>query len=45
MIASAQITNTEIFILTSVQVFELLSHKVFFINRHNNRSLSKVGYF
>ena len=38
MIASAQITNTEIFALIAVLVFKLLSHKVLFINRKDNRN-------
>ena len=33
MIASTQITNTEIFELIAVLVFKLLSQKVLFINR------------
>ena len=36
MIASTQITNTEIFALTAVLGFKLLSRKVLFINRKNN---------
>ena len=38
MIALAQITNTEIFILIEVLVFKLLSHKVFFKNKKDNRN-------
>ena len=45
MIASIQITNTEIFILIAVLVFALLSHKVLFINRKDDRNCQKVGYF
>ena len=45
MIASTQIINTEIFPFIAVLVFTLLSHKVFFINRNNNRNCYKVGYF
>ena len=33
MIASAQITNTEIFAFRAVLVFKLLSHNVLFTNR------------
>ena len=36
MIASAQITNTDIFAFVTVLV--LLRHKVFFINRKGNRN-------
>ena len=36
MIASTQITNTEIFAFVAVLVFKLLSRKVLFINRKNN---------
>ena len=42
MIASTQITNTEIFAFIAVLVFKLLSRKVLFINRKDNRN---VGYF
>ena len=45
MIASTQITNTEIFALISVLVFKLLSRKAFFINLKDNRNRSKVGCF
>ena len=37
MIASTQITNTEIFTFIAVLVFKLLSRKVLFINRKGNR--------
>ena len=37
MIASTQKTNTEIFTFTTFLVFQLLSHKVMFINRKDNR--------
>ena len=37
MIALAQITNTEIFAFIAVLVFKLLSRKVLFINRKENR--------
>ena len=33
MIASTQITNTEIFAFVAVPVYKLLSRKVLFINR------------
>ena len=36
MIASTQITNTEIFALIAVLVFKLLSHKILFITRKKN---------
>ena len=38
MIALTQITNTEIFAFTAVLVFKLLSSKVLFINRKDNRN-------
>ena len=38
MIASTQITNTEIFAFIVVLVFKLLSLKVLFINREDNSS-------
>ena len=38
MIASIQITNTEIFAFIAALVFELLSRKVLFINRKDNRN-------
>ena len=38
MIASTQITNTEIFAIIAVLVFKLLSHKVLFIDRKDNRN-------
>ena len=38
MIASTQITNTEIFVFIAALVFELLNRKVLFINRKDNRN-------
>ena len=38
MIASTQITNTEMFAFIAVVVFKLLSHKVLFIKRKDNRN-------
>ena len=38
MIASTKITNNEIFAFTAVLVFKLLSRKVLFINRKDNRN-------
>ena len=38
MIASTQKTNTEIFALIVVVVFNLLNRKVLFINRKDNRN-------
>ena len=38
MIVSAQITNTEIFAFIVVLVFKLMSRKVLFINRKDNRN-------
>ena len=45
MIASTRITNTEIFAFTAVLVFKLLSRKVLFINKKDNRNCEKGGYF
>ena len=45
MIASTQITNTEIFSFITVLVFKLLSRKVLFINRNDNRNCLKIDYF
>ena len=39
MIASIEITNTEIFAFIPVVVFKLLSRKVLFINREGNSNL------
>ena len=38
MIASTQITNTEIFTFIAVLDFKFLSHKVLFINRKDSRN-------
>ena len=38
MIASTQITNTETFAFIAVLVFKLLSRKVLFINKKDNRN-------
>ena len=38
MVASTQITNTEIFAFIAVLIFKLLSRKVLFINRKDNRN-------
>ena len=45
MIASTQITNTDVFALITVLAFKSLNHKVLFINRKDNRTCSKVSYF
>ena len=37
MIASTQTTNTEVFAFMTVLDFELLSYKVLFMNRKDNR--------
>ena len=39
MIASAQITNAEIFAFITVLVFKLLSRKVLFINRKDDKTV------
>ena len=44
MIASTQIANTEIYAFIAVLVFNLLNHKVLFINRKDNRNCQKVAY-
>ena len=38
MFALTQITNTESFAFIAVLVFKLLSRKVLFINKNNNRN-------
>ena len=38
MIASTQITNTEKFAFIAVLVVKLLSHKILFIDRKDNRN-------
>ena len=38
MIVSTQITNSEIFAFIGVLVFKLLSHKILFINRKDNKN-------
>ena len=45
MIAATQITNTENFAFIAVLVLKLLSCKILFINRKDNRNCKKVGYF
>ena len=45
MIGSTQITNNETFEFISVLVSKLLSFKVLFIHRKDNRNCYKVGYF
>ena len=45
MIASTQITDTAIFAFRGDLVFKLLSFKVLFINRKENRKCLKVGSF
>ena len=41
MIASTQLTNTEIFTIIAVLVFKLLSRKVLFTNRKDKKKLLK----
>ena len=41
MIASTQITNTDIFAFITVLVFKLLSGKILLINRKDNRNDKK----
>ena len=45
MIALTQTTNTEIFAFIAVLVFKLLSRRVLFINRKDNRNCEIVRYF
>ena len=53
MIASTKITNTDVFAFIACLVFKLLSHKVLFIKRKDNRNcyffkkqqISRVNYF
>ena len=45
MIASTQITNTVIFAFITVLAFKLLSRKVLFINRKDNKNCCKLSYF
>ena len=45
MITLTQITNTENFAFRAVLIFELFSHKVFFINKKDNKNCEKVDYF
>ena len=45
MIVSKQIANTLMFEFIAVVVFNLLSRKVLFRNRQNDRNCEKVGYF
>ena len=44
MIASKQITNTEIITFIAVLIFKLLSRKVLLINRKDNKNFLKVGF-
>ena len=41
MLISAQITNIETFAFTAVLAFRLLSSKVLFINRKDNKTVKK----
>ena len=45
MIVSTQTTKTEIFTVIAVLVFKLLTHKLLFENRKDNRNCLKEGYF
>ena len=45
MIATALITNTEIFTFMAVLVLKLMSRTVFIINKKDNRNCEKLGYF
>ena len=44
MIASTEITNSEIFAFVAILVLKLLNCKVLFINRKDNKTVKKVGY-
>ena len=45
MFASTQITNTEIYVFITVLVLKLLSRKLLFINRKDNRNLKSSLIF
>ena len=45
MIASTLIATTEIFAFIAALVFKLLSRKVLFINKKDNRKSQELGYF
>ena len=45
MIASTQITNTEVFAFTAILVFKLLSRKVLLMYRKDNRNLKSMLLF
>ena len=45
MIASTQITNTEVFAFIGALMLKSLGCKVLFINSRDNRNCEKVGYF
>ena len=45
MIAPTQITNTEIFVFIAALVSKLLSRKILFINRNDNRNYLKKAAF
>ena len=45
MITSKQIANTEIYVFIAVLIFKLLSRKVLFINRKDNRNLKSKLLF
>ena len=45
MVTSTQTTNTEIFAFMVILVFKLLSRKVLFTNRKDNRNSQKEATF
>ena len=46
MIVPTQVTNTEVFaVIAILAFFKLLSRKVLFLNRKDNRNCQEVGYF
>ena len=45
MIALTKIISTEFFAFIAVLVFQLLSRKVWFKNKKDNRNFQKVDYF
>ena len=45
MIASTQVTNTDIFAFIAVLILKLLSHEFLFINGKDKRNCKEVGDF
>ena len=45
MIASTQITNTQVFTFIAVLIFKLTSRKLLFISKKDNEKCKKIDYF